>query len=260
MTHPVRKRFGQHFLIDSTVIHRIIDAINPSPDDHILEIGPGPGAITMPLAESGCLLELVEIDRDLARQLKARLGTGVTIFTEDIMKMDLDLLHPSRPVRVVGNLPYNISTQLLFRLFSMGYMFRDLVFMLQEEVVDRIVAEPGSSSYGRLSVMSRNYCEPEKLFTVPPSAFSPSPRVNSAIVRLVLKEAPSIPYRDTGRLQNLLIEAFSKRRKTVRNALGGQLTTEDLNELGIDPGLRPENLSPDDYVRCVRFITNRKGQ
>ena len=260
MTMRARKRFGQNFLTDQNVIEQVVAAINPIPSDHILEIGPGRGEITGLLQRSGCRLELVEIDRDLVKLLEVKYP-DVTIYAEDILKFDFSNLTSasSSPIRIVGNLPYNISTPLLFRLFQHHELFEDLIFMLQLEVVDRIIAEPSNKNYGRLSIMSQYYCEAEKLLDVPPGAFTPSPKVNSALVRLRPRKEPIIKAKDIGLLQQLLITAFSKRRKTIRNALRSYLGEEDLEYLNIDIRLRPENLTPEDYVRCANYVTDNQS-
>ncbi len=256
-----RKRFAQNFLNDPNVVEQIVAAINPVDTDHILEIGPGRGVLTGWLVRSGCHLELVEIDRDLVELLAAKYPE-VTIYSEDILKFDfsrLTSLSPSlssSPIKVVGNLPYNISTPLLFRLFQQSELLEDLIFMLQLEVVNRIIAEPSNKNYGRLSIMSQYYCDAEKLFNVPSSAFTPSPKVESALVRLTPKRDPTTKVNNIEHLEQLLIAAFSKRRKNVRNALGSYLSEEDLERLNIDTNLRPENLTPDEYVRCANYITD----
>ncbi len=255
-TRP-RKRFGQNFLTDDSVIDRIISAINPGSSDHIVEIGPGRGAITELLLRSGCQLDLIEIDRDLVALLQQKLGKGLSIYSEDVLKFDFKKLESTRPIRVVGNLPYNISTPLLFKLFQYGALFKDLLFMLQLEVVNRLTATPGGGNYGRLSIMSQYFCDAEKLFNVPREAFSPSPKVESAIVRLVPKKDKQIEVTNIKLLEQLLISAFSKRRKTIRNALGSYLSAEELENLGLDTKLRPENLDPTDFARCANYLDKK---
>ena len=257
-TRP-RKRFGQNFLTDDSVIDRIVSAINPKAADHIVEIGPGRGAITALLLRSGCKLDLIEIDRDLVTLLKLKFGSGIPVFSEDVLKFDFEKLDNPRPIRVVGNLPYNISTPLLFKLFHYEGLFKDLTFMLQLEVVNRLTASPGSGNYGRVSIMSQYFCEAEKLFTVSREAFSPSPKVESAIVRLVPKTSREIEVTNIPLLEKLLISAFSKRRKTIRNALGSYLSAEELEQLGFDTKLRPENLDPVDFARCANYLDNKAG-
>ncbi len=179
------------------------------------------------------------------------------IYSEDILKFDLARIDSPTPIRVVGNLPYNISTPLLFKLFQHSECIKDLTFMLQLEVVNRIVAQPSSKSYGRLSIMSQYHCDAEKLFQIPSTAFTPKPKVESALIRLTPRRNPSLVASNLELLGQILISAFSKRRKTVRNALASYLSAEDLQHLNIDTGLRPENLSPDDYVRCANFLSDR---
>lgn len=256
---PIRKRFGQNFLTDPHIIDKIISAINPQQSDNILEIGPGRGALTDFLVRSGCQLDLVEIDRDLVASLTEKFSAQVRIYSADILKFDFSQLKDRAPLRVLGNLPYNISTPLLFRLFQYSSLFEDLTFMLQLEVVDRITAEPGSRNYGRLTIMSQYFCDAEKLFAVPPEAFTPQPKVNSAIVRLTPKRDRPETVKDIKVLEQLLISAFSKRRKTVRNALRSYLDTDDLRKLNIDASLRPENLTPEEYFRCANYIADRSS-
>jgi 16S rRNA (adenine1518-N6/adenine1519-N6)-dimethyltransferase len=256
-TRP-RKRFGQNFLTDNSVVDRIVSAINPDSSDHIVEIGPGRGAITELLIRSNCQLDLIEIDRDLVALLQQKFGTELPIYSEDVLKFDFENLRSEQPIRVVGNLPYNISTPLMFKLFQYDGLFRDLTFMLQLEVVNRLTATPGGGSYGRLSIMSQYFCDAEKLFNVPKESFTPSPKVESAIVRLTPKKEHQVEVKNIKLLEQLLISAFSKRRKTIRNALGSYLSAEELEELGFDTKLRPENLYPEDFARCANYIDKRQ--
>ncbi len=245
-----RKRFGQNFLTDANIIDRIIGAVNPRSTDQVLEIGPGRGALTDQLVKHDCQLTVVEIDRDLVQILHARYP-DLSIISADVLKTDLEQLVPTGGVRIVGNLPYNISTPLLFKLFASNLKIIDMHFMLQLEVVDRMAAPCGTSDYGRLSIMTQLACDAEKLFEVPPSAFTPSPKVTSAIVRL----SPKPPSPVNLQLMELVVaHAFSMRRKTVTNALRRFLTATQLESLGIDPSTRPEQLNIDDYVRCVGEI------
>jgi 16S rRNA (adenine1518-N6/adenine1519-N6)-dimethyltransferase len=232
-SHRPRKRFGQHFLHDPRVLSRIVDAIDPRPEDFLLEIGPGEGALTRPLIGRVKSLHAIEIDRDLA----AALPSGVTVHRADALEFDFGYF--PRGIRVVGNLPYNISTPLLFYLARYADRVRDLHFMLQLEVVERMVAAPSTPAYGRLSVALQARFRMKKLFNVSSGAFRPPPKVESAFVRLEPLASP-LPVDE-----DLLRRAFSARRKTLRNALPGI----DFAALGIDPGLRPENLSPEDYAR-----------
>jgi 16S rRNA (adenine1518-N6/adenine1519-N6)-dimethyltransferase len=242
-SHRPRKRFGQHFLHDPGVVRRIVAAIAPAADDFIVEIGPGEGVLTRPLAARAGRLEAVEIDRDLAAALAAE---GIKVHVADALEFDFGRLAPG--ARIVGNLPYNISTPLLFHLARYAERLRDLHFMLQREVVERMVAQPSTPAYGRLSVMLQARFRMQKLFRVAAGAFRPPPRVESAVVRLVPLAEPL--DRGVERFADVVRRAFSARRKTLRNALG--LAPEDFAALGIDPRLRPENLSPQDYARIAR--------
>ena len=242
--HVARKRFGQHFLHDAGVIRRIVDAIAPAPEDAIVEIGPGEGALTRPLLERAKRLEVIEIDRDLAAALA---GEGVKVHVADALAFDFGAL--PQGLRIVGNLPYNISTPLLFHLARYAPRVRDMHFMLQLEVVERMVARPSTPAYGRLSVMLQVRFRMEKLFRVAPGAFRPPPKVESAVVRMVPLGVPL--GCDEKVLEQVVREAFSARRKTLRNALS--LDPAAYVELGLDPRLRPENLSPQDFVRVARL-------
>jgi len=242
-SHRPRKRFGQHFLHDAAVVRRIVEAIAPAADDFIVEIGPGEGVLTRPLAERTARLEVIEIDRDLAAALAAE---RFKVHVADALEFDFGQL--PQGARIVGNLPYNISTPLLFHLARFAERLRDLHVMLQREVVERMVAQPSTPAYGRLSVMLQARFEMQKLFRVAAGAFRPPPRVESAVVRLVPLAEPL--DRGVAHFADIVRRAFSARRKTLRNALG--LAAAEIRALGIDPGLRPENLSPADYVRIAR--------
>ncbi len=242
-SHRPRKRFGQHFLHDPGVVRRIVEAIAPAADDFIVEIGPGQGVLTRPLRERVARLETIEIDRDLAAAL---LGDRIKVHVADALEFDFGVFPAG--VRIVGNLPYNISTPLLFHLARYADRVRDLHFMLQLEVVDRMVARPSTPEYGRLSVMLQTRFRMEKLFRVAAGAFRPPPKVESAVVRMQPREEPL--GCDAQTLEDLVRHAFSARRKTLRNAL--PIANEDFAALGIDPQLRPENLSPQDYVRIAQ--------
>ncbi len=250
-----RKRFGQNFLQDERVINNIVTAINPRAGNAILEIGPGHGALTGPLVASGADLTVIEIDRDLAAGISTTFPS-VALVTEDVLKTDLTgLLQAASPKRVVGNLPYNISTPLLFRLFEHRSGIIDMHFMLQLEVVKRMTAIENDPDYGRLSVMTAFYADAQMLFEVPPSAFIPAPKVTSAIVSL--QPRPQREDVDEELLGDIVNRAFSMRRKTVRNSLKSYLSAEELESIDIDPGLRPENLSLEDYVRCAGHVEKR---
>lgn len=243
--HRPRKRFGQHFLRDRQVIARIVAAIDPRPGQAMVEIGPGEGVLTGPVLTACGRLEVVELDRDLAAGLADRLGNppGLVVHQADALRFDFSELAQSGSLRVIGNLPYNVSTPLLFHLFDQAEAISDMVFMLQKEVVDRLVAEPGSSAYGRLSVMAAHYCDREWLFDVPPQAFHPPPKVDSAIIRLFPREINEAERALLPRLEQLVRTAFGQRRKTLKRSLKGLLDVAAFEAAGIDPAARPETLS-----------------
>ena len=248
---PKRKRFGQHFLHDPDYVRRILRAFAAGPDDVVVEIGPGGGALTSGLASAAGRLIAVEIDRDLAGWLTDTFADcgNVTVVVADALELELATL--GRDLRVVGNLPYNISTPLLFRLTEQREHIRDALFMLQREVVDRIVAGPGTRTYGRLSVMLQCYWSVERLLRVPAGAFKPPPKVESAIVRLAPKP-PLVPPELAPVFEQIVRTAFSQRRKTLRRALAGLMSDKDLHAAGIDPGARAETLAPEEFARlCV---------
>jgi 16S rRNA (adenine1518-N6/adenine1519-N6)-dimethyltransferase len=244
---PVRKRFGQHFLHDPGVIRRIIGAVHPKPGERLVEVGPGRGALTWDLLQCAHGLDVIEIDRDLALALKAdaRAGTSLRVHVQDVLDTDfVSLRGAGAPLRVVGNLPYNISTPLLFRLLEQHAAIADMHFMLQKEVVDRITAQPATRQYGRLTVMIAAAAEAEALFDVGPGAFQPHPKVWSAIVRLRPSREPRFDIGAPGVLRSLVTAAFSQRRKTLRNGLKSLLSAQEIESCGIDPQLRPETLTP----------------
>lgn len=254
MRHVVRKRFGQHFLEDSEVVAEIIAAIAPRTEDHIVEIGPGLGALTAPLLERVAHLHVVEIDRDLCAQLRIRYPPErLTVHEGDALRFDFSAL--PAPLRVVGNLPYNISTPLLFHLSAVAVRCSDMHFMLQREVVERLTAAPGSKDYGRLSVMMQYRYSATRLLNVPSSAFRPQPKVDSAVVRLVPRPESELAAIDASHFGRVVARAFSTRRKTVKNSLSGVVSASDLVELGINPGLRAENLP----VAAFVAIANRRS-
>ena len=247
---PVRKRFGQHFLHDPAVIRRIVDAVAPAPGDRIVEIGPGRGALTWPLLRRAGRLTVIELDRDLARALGSDpRASGLTVRVGDVLRTDFAALDAAdaRAWRVVGNLPYNISTPLLFHLLEQRAAISDMLFMLQKEVVDRMAAQPGSKQYGRLTVMLAAAAEVEPLFDVGPGAFQPRPKVWSAIVRLRPSKAHRFEMGRPGALAAVTTAAFSKRRKTLRNSLKGLLAPELIEACGIDLERRPETLAPAEF-------------
>lgn len=263
----VRKRFGQHFLHDRNVIRRIVDAVAPAPGQRVVEIGPGRGALTWDLLERTRNLDVIEVDRDLAQSLRsdARAANGLHIHVQDALKMDfLALRGDGAPLRVVGNLPYNISTPLLFRLLEQRAAVGDMHFMLQKEVVERMTAQPSTKEYGRLTVMLAAVCEVEKLFDVGPGAFQPKPKVWSAIVKLIPAQQPRFPHGRDGALRTLVTAAFSARRKILRNGLKTLLNEAQIEACGIDPQLRPETLTPAQFgllaTSFTRLYSDTHGQ
>lgn len=249
--HIARKRFGQNFLQDRSVIARIIASIVPRPDQRLVEIGPGQGALTHPLLDAIGALTAIEIDRDLIARLrhKAVAHGQLELIEADVLKVDFTALAAGRRLRIVGNLPYNISTPILFHVLDHAAVIDDMHFMLQKEVVERMAATHGNKEYGRLTVMLQARCRVEPLFIVPPTAFVPAPKVESAIVRITPLAAAAIPAYDLARLDRIVRAAFSQRRKTLRNALDGVLSVDELKAAGIDPGLRAEQLSVADFLR-----------
>jgi 16S rRNA (adenine1518-N6/adenine1519-N6)-dimethyltransferase len=256
--HQPRKRFGQHFLEDDNVILRLVELIAPTKEQHVVEIGPGHGALTLPVLRKTGKLDAVELDRDLIPTLRARakdIGT-LTIHEADALKFDFGALAANaQPLRIIGNLPYNISTPLIFHLLEFAPQITDMHFMLQKEVVDRLAAEKGTSDYGRLSIMVQYYCQVSALFDVPPEAFNPPPKVNSSIVRIVPYRTLPFIANDYGFFQNLVKQAFGQRRKTLRNCLKKLVSDEDWQRLTIDSKLRPEQLTVADYVELSNALT-----
>jgi 16S rRNA (adenine1518-N6/adenine1519-N6)-dimethyltransferase len=250
-----RKRFGQNFLQDKNIIQKIINAIAPKKGDHIVEIGPGLGALTTQLLPILKTMDVIELDRDLIPKLQAKckdLGQ-LNIHQADVLKFDFKKLDDH--LRIVGNLPYNISTPLIFHLLKQLDGILDMHFMLQKEVVERLAATPSNKNYGRLSVMVQYFCQVTKLFAVTPRAFYPVPKVESALVRLIPHKKVSLLARNTTLLEKVVKTAFSQRRKTIQNSLKALITQQQLIELNIDPKLRAEQLSVDDFVK----ISNQSG-
>lgn len=254
MKHIPKKRFGQNFLTDDNVLHEIIRAIAPQPDDLMVEIGPGQGAMTRLLLESLKQLQVVELDRDLVALLKKRFSSErLLIHSGDALQFDFaELPDDKRRLRIVGNLPYNISSPLLFHLAQFAPRVIDQHFMLQKEVVERMVAEPGSRDYGRLSVMLQWRYQMELLFIVPPEAFDPPPKVDSAIVRMLPIVSPLACNQQ--HLEQVVTKAFSQRRKVIRNCLAGMFSETQLIDAGIDPQLRPEAIGLESYVNLARML------
>ena len=249
--HRARKRFGQNFLTDDAVIHQIVRAIHPRADQALVEIGPGQGALTGALVDSGCQLDLIELDRDLVPLLQARFGQAdaVRIHSADALTFDYASLgRPEQALRVVGNLPYNISTPLIFHLLGFAKHIHDMHFMLQLEVVNRLAASPGNKAWGRLGVMAQYHCQVDSLFEVPPSAFSPMPKVQSAIVRMVPHNNAVQNPQQEQQLRRVVQAAFSQRRKTLRNTLRDVISVQQLEQLEISPGARAETLSLQQFL------------
>jgi 16S rRNA (adenine1518-N6/adenine1519-N6)-dimethyltransferase len=257
--HRPRKRFSQNFLIDEAAIAAIVDTIGPRPGDSMVEIGPGLGAITRPLARLVHPLHVVEIDRDIVARLKRDFTPEELVVHEgDALAFDFAALGPS--LRVVGNLPYHISTPLLFHLADCAHALQDIHVMLQDEVVERMVAAPGASDYGRLSVMLQYRFEMEKVLDVAPAAFKPPPKVDSAVVRMLPRAHAMQRVRDERLFAEIVAAAFSQRRKTLRNTLGSRVSAADFAALGIDPQARAQTLSVDDFVKIADYLGQRSDR
>jgi 16S rRNA (adenine1518-N6/adenine1519-N6)-dimethyltransferase len=254
---PRRRRFGQHFLHDPAVIRRIVGALDARPGEHLVEIGPGRGALTRELlALEGCTLDAIEIDRDLVRELHAAFGDPPrhVLHSADALEFDFAQLARARggPLRIVGNLPYNISTPLLFRLVRVAAAITDMHVMLQREVAVRIAAQAGDGDYGRLTVMLAPQLRVERLFDLGPGAFKPPPKVWSTVVRLVVRPAPLFAV--SPHYARVVAAAFAQRRKTLRNALGELLTREQISACGQDPGARPESVTPEGFNTLAQTL------
>jgi len=255
--HQARKRFGQNFLTDSSVIDRIIQSINPKADERLVEIGPGLGALTCPLLQRTGKLDVIELDRDIIPKLQLNCGTrgDLTVHQCDVLKFDFnDLFEEGTNLRLIGNLPYNISTPIIFHLVNYAQHIHDMHFMLQKEVVQRLGAAPGSSDYSRLSVMTQYYFKVSPLFLVPPEAFSPRPKVDSAIVRLRPHKTPPVNIHDEAAFRKMVTQAFSQRRKTLRNVLKTQCSVAQIEAAELDPGQRAEQLSLQQFARLFNII------
>lgn len=253
---PPKKSLGQHFLTDRSYIERIVLAVDPGPGDRLVEIGPGQGAITMPLLRRHGELTAIEFDRDLITPLmEAAEGVGrLTIIHKDVLSVDFGKLAGDDRLRLVGNLPYNLSSPILFHALEHADAIRDMVFMLQKEVVDRMAAGPGSKVYGRLSVMLQAYCTVTPLFVVPPGAFRPPPKVDSAVVRMVPRPAAEIGVTDPQRFTDVVRAAFGQRRKTLRNALSGLCDGAAIEAAGISPDARAEQVEVAAFIRLANHI------
>lgn len=256
MQHRARKRFGQNFLHDQGIISRIVQSISPQPGERLVEIGPGQGAITTSLLRAAGSLDAIELDRDLLQPLQATCAPigELRLHNVDALKFDLaTLLQPGERLRLVGNLPYNISTPLIFHFLQYAGLIQDMHFMLQKEVVDRMAAGPGSKTYGRLSVMLQQQCRVQPLFTIGPGAFRPAPKVESALVRLLPYQQVPHPVDDSGLFSELVNNAFSQRRKTLRNSLRKLVDPAVFEQAGIDPGSRAEQLDVGQFVQLANL-------
>ena len=270
MQHHAKKRFGQNFLVDTSVINHIVDSIQPQADDLMIEIGPGLGAMTKPLLFRLDHLNVIELDRDIIPKLikncqfaDAENKSKLIVNETDVLKFDFSAFQSQqseqqngddKKLRIVGNLPYNISTPVLFHLLNYRHLIQDMHFMLQKEVVDRIVATPGVKNYGRLSVMLQTFCDTQALFEVPPYAFQPAPKVDSAILRLLPKTQFEDQISSFSLYEKLVRQAFSQRRKTLRNTLKGLCSSEQIEQAGLKPGQRAEELSISDYVSLYQTL------
>ena len=257
MSHQAKKRFGQNFLVDERIIGEIISAIRPEPEDNMVEIGPGLGALTRPLLKILNHLHVVEIDRDIIARLESDYPKDkLVIHAGDALEFDFATL--PAPLRIVGNLPYNISSPLLFHFAYYAERIRDMHFMLQNEVVERMVAEPSTPEYGRLSVMLQSRFQMEKLLDVPPESFRPAPKVDSAVVRMVPLPASEIAVRNEKLFAAIVRTAFGQRRKTLRNTLRSYLIEDDFEKLDINAQLRAENLAVADFVKVTNYLDEKK--
>ena len=253
---PPRKRFGQHFLCNPVFVTQIIEAISLKPDDYIVEIGPGEGALTIPMLKHGLQIKAIEIDRDLAAKLRTKEPESgqLQVFCEDVLRFDISSLSPTGdPLRIVGNLPYNISTPLLFHLLKFHSLIHDMHFMLQREVAHTLVARAGDSDYSRLSVLVACFFDTTILFDVPPEAFHPPPAVISSFVQMLPRA--DIAVSNLKQFDQVVKLAFSQRRKTLVNAISPLLDESSLCEIGIDPRARPDAVSPSEYLRMLEYLT-----
>ncbi len=245
-----KKRFGQNFLHDGNIVQKIVDAVAPQEQDHLVEIGPGRGAITEQLSRIALLTDVIEIDLDLADALEQRQWPHtVEVHRGDALKFDFSALaRDGEKLRLVGNLPYNISTPLLFHFLDSAHLFADMHVMLQKEVIDRMVAAPGTKQYGRLTVMLAARCEVEHLFNIKPGSFTPPPKVDSSFARLIPSRIPLVAESQYDAFKQVVTQAFGLRRKTLSNALKGLLDSNAIEDCGIDPGLRAEVLTPEEFL------------
>ena len=255
--HHAKKRFGQNFLHDEHVIDCIVAAIHPKKDQTMVEIGPGLGALTEPVASLIDKLNVVELDKDLAKRLESHpvIRDKLTIHQADAMRFDFStLIEDGKKLRIFGNLPYNISTPLMFHLFSFANKVQDMHFMLQKEVVNRLAASPGTKAFGRLSVMAQYYCAITPVLEVPPGAFKPAPKVDSAVVRLEPYDQLPFLAHDVTVLNKVCTMAFNQKRKTLRNSLKKLFTDTQMEALDIDPNNRPETITVEQYVKLANWL------
>ncbi len=259
--HRARKRFGQNFLSDPGVIHRIIQSINPRPGQRLIEIGPGLGALTCPILNLVNEMDVIELDRDIVPKLQLNCGLDAVqknqlrIHNVDVLQFNFADLNYAEPLRIIGNLPYNISTPIIFHLVKYSHLIQDMYFMLQKEVVLRLAAKPNTNNYSRLSVMAQYYFQVDALFLVPPESFDPIPKVESAIVRLVPHNSKPVQIDDDKAFGKLVTLAFSQRRKTLRNVLKDTCSASQLESIGIDPTSRAQTLSLQQFADIYHLIS-----
>ena len=258
--HRAKKRFGQNFLTDPGIIHRIVQSISPKPGQRLIEIGPGLGAITCPVLNMVGEMDVIELDRDIIPKLQLNCGLDAVqnnklrIHNVDVLNFDFSELNYDEPLRIIGNLPYNISTPIIFHLVEHSQLIQDMYFMLQKEVVLRLAAKPDTSNYSRLSVMAQYYFQVDALFLVPPESFDPIPKVESGIVRLVPHKEKPINVDDDKAFGKLITQAFSQRRKTLRNVLKGICSAEQLESIDIDPSIRAQSLTLAQFADIYNVI------
>ncbi len=258
--HTARKRFGQHFLTDTNIIHAIVDIIDPTPDQHLVEIGPGLGALTQAMLPYVKHLHVIEIDRDLVQRLanNPRYQNQLIIHQADALRFNFaSLATKTQKLRILGNLPYNISTPLIFHLLEYIEQINDMHFMLQKEVVERLCAEKGQKSYGKLSIMVQYFCDVCDVIDVPPTAFQPAPKVHSAMIRLTPKPIETRTPVNPRVLRQVCTQAFTMRRKTLGNNFKSLLCIQDFKDMNIDATQRPETLAVDDFIRIANYIAQR---
>ncbi|MDH5767269.1 MAG: 16S rRNA (adenine(1518)-N(6)/adenine(1519)-N(6))-dimethyltransferase RsmA [Gammaproteobacteria bacterium] len=258
MKHIARKRFGQNFLIDTSIIDRIITGINPQKNENLVEIGPGLGALTCPLLSIAGKLDVIELDRDIIPKLNRNCGDRgeLIIHNQDVLSFDFSSLATDhKKLRIIGNLPYNISTPIIFHLVKFGHIIQDMHFMLQKEVVNRLAAQPGTSSYGRLSVMTQYHFRVAPLFLVPPESFDPQPKVDSSIVMLKPHQHPPVSVTDEAAFSALVKQAFAMKRKTLRNTLKSLCTVQQLETTGINPSQRAEEITIKQFADLSNLLS-----